>query len=65
MFCSESAFADDEMLEDGFVGQNTGSPRRALDQDVENDIAVDDELNAMEDYDDDDNSESDEEDMEI
>ena len=65
MFCSESAFADDEMLEDGFVGQNTGSSRRALDQDVENDIAVDDELNAMEDYDDDDNSESDEEDMEI
>ena len=53
------------MLEDGFVGQNTDSLRRALDQDAENEIAVEDDLDAMEDYDDDENSESDEEDMEI
>lgn len=64
---SESAFADDEMLEEGFDGNNVSSSRRTIEEEIENDIVVGGVLDDMEmdDFDESDNSESDSEDMEV
>ena len=62
---SESAFADDEMLEDGFDGHNS---QREVDREIDNDIVVGGDLGELEDFSErseDSDSDEDNTDMEI